>query len=147
MKALLFSATLFIALATSAQTDVIALKSHSGKTTEIHHENSNFGLDESMLIDSVIYIGHNCYVEIRNAWDNFQSRDTICDNPYFKEHGYSHESAVKAYRSRTVIIGFKKPKTTIDPARNWNRTNNTYLFVGALFLLSLLYIVRPSNNK
>lgn len=146
MKTILLPFLLFIGIYSTAQTDVIALKSHAGNLSEIDQEKSNFGLDESMLIDSVIYIGNDCYIEIRNAWGNFQSRDTICDNPYFKEHGYTHESAVKAYRGNTVLIGFKKPKTSLNQSNNWKRTNGTFWFVGILLLTSVIYVIKPIKN-
>ena len=146
MKTILLPILLLLGYSSIAQTDVIALKSHSGDFSEIELENSNFGLDESMLIDSVIYIGGDCYVEVRNAYGNFQSRDTICDNPYFKEHGYSYESAEKTYRSRTVLIGFKKPMKLVNNSEKWQKNNKVYWLVGLLFLLSIFYIIRPLKN-
>lgn len=131
----------------NAQTNIIANKSHSGDLSEINQESANFGLDERMLIDSVIYIGGDCIVEIRNAWGNFQSRDTICDNFYFKEHGYSHESAVKAYRSNTAIIGFKKPNQVIDKSKNWNKNNSTTWFIVLLLVSSIVYVIQPLNKN
>ncbi len=146
MKSLLLT-TLFISgFYVNSQTDVIAIKSHSGDYAEIEFENSNFGLDESMLIDSVIYLGNDCYVEVRNAYGNFQSRDTICDNPYFKEHGYSLESAQQTYRSRTVLVGFKNSKKLINNSEKWQKSNKVYWLVGLLFLLSIFYIIRPLKN-
>jgi hypothetical protein len=147
MKKLLLQLTLIIGFYSTAQTDVIALKSHSGNPSEINQENSNFGLDESMFIDSVIYIGEDCYIEVRNAWGNFQSRDTICDNTYFKEHGYSYESASKMYRNNTVLVGFKKPNKISDNSKNWNRKNSTTWFVALLLSISLFYVVFPIGKK
>lgn len=146
MKTLLLPILLFLGYSSLAQTKVIAAKTHSNDFSEIESENSNFGLDESMLIDSVIYIGDDCYVEVRNAWGNFQSRDTICDNPYFKEHGYSHESAVKAYRGRTILVGFNKPVKSINNSEKWQKSNKVYWLVGLLFLASLFYVIRPLKN-
>ena len=131
----------------NAQTNIIANKSHSGDLSEINQESANFGLDESMLIDTVMYIGGDCIVEIRNAWGNFQSRDTICNNYYFKEHGYSHESAVKAYRGNTIIIGFKKSTKVIDNSKNWDKNNGAIWFVGLLLVSSLIYVIQPLKKQ
>lgn len=131
----------------NAQTNIIANKSHSGDFSEINEESANFGLDERMLIDSVIYIGGDCIVEVRNAWRNFQSRDTICDNFYFKEHGYSYESAFKAYNSNTAIIGFKKPNQTIDKSKNWNKNNSITWFFVLLLTSSIVYIFKPLKKN
>lgn len=147
MKKIYLGIVLLTAISVKAQTNVIANKSHSGDLNELKYESANFGLDERMLIDSVIYIGGDCVVEVRNAWGNFQSRDTICDNYYFKEHGYSHESATKAYRSNTVIVGFKKSNKIIDNSKNWNRSNNVIWFAGLLFMSSLIYVFQPLKKR
>jgi hypothetical protein len=147
MKNIILGILLLSIVSVKAQTNVIANKSHYGDLTDLKYESANFGLDERMLIDSVIYIGGDCIVEVRNAWGNFQSRDTICNNYYFKEHGYSHESAAKTYRSNTVIVGFKKSNKIIDNSKNWNRTNGVIWFVGLLLISSLIYIVQPLKKQ
>lgn len=147
MKKIIIATILLTTINLNAQTNIIASKSHSGNLKDLKYESANFGLDERMLIDSVIYIGGDCIVEVRNAWGNFQSRDTICDNFYFKEHGYSKESAAKAYRSNTVIVGFKIPHKPIENQKNWKKNNGTFWFFGLLILSSLIYIVRPFSKQ
>jgi len=147
MKKFIFGIALLTSISVKAQTNVIANKSHSGDLANLESESANFGLDESMLIDSVIYIGSECIIEIRNAWGNFQSRDTICDNPYFKEHGYSYESAEKMYRGNTVLVGFKKSAKTIDNSKNWQKSNGVVWLFGLVILSSLIYVVAPRKNK
>lgn len=147
MKKILSILTLFIGVSLTAQTNIIANKSHSGDLNLLNYETANFGLDGSMLIDSVIYIGGDCIVEVRNAWGNFQSRDTICDNFYFKEHGYTHESAVAAYQRKTVIVGFKKTNKLIDNSKNWNRMNGVFWLVGIMLIASLIYVYNPVKKE
>lgn len=147
MKNIILGIALLTTISAQAQTNIIANKSHSGELIDLNKESANFGLDERMMIDSVIYIGGNCVVEVRNAWGNFQSRDTICNNSYFKEHGYTQESAAKMYRSNAVIVGFKKSNKVIDNSKNWNKNNNVIWFVVLLFLSSIVYIIQPLKKQ
>lgn len=147
MKNIILGIALLTTISAQAQTNIIANKSHSGELIDLNHESANFGLDERMMIDSVIYIGGDCVVEVRNAWGNFQSRDTICNNSYFKEHGYTQESAAKMYRSNTVTIGFKKSNKIIDNSKNWNKSNGVFWLIGLLLLSSIIYIVQPLKKQ
>ncbi len=126
-----------------AQTDVIAVKSHSGDLSDIQQETANFGLNDITFIDSVIYIGGDCIVEVKSVWDNSRVHDTICNNLHFKEHGYALREVKKYYPGRTVFVGFKKESGEVGGFKNREKQNKVPFFVGMVLLSFFAYIFVP----
>jgi len=130
-----------------SQTDVIALKSHSGDLANIHQETSSFGLNDITFVDSVIYIGGDCIVEVKSIWDNSRIHDTICNNLHFKEHGYALREIKKYYPGRTVFVGFKTESGEVGGFKNKEKQNRIPIFVGLILLSFLGYMFVPALGR
>jgi hypothetical protein len=135
-----------------AQTDVIANRSHAGDLTDILSENDNFGLPDNMpimVVDTVIYDGNNCLIEIR-SYDksnpygaDIRQIDTICNNQYFIERGFNLREIKKIYPSSTVFIGFSDTGYEPTNVRRWPQLNGANWLVGLIVLSGIGYIFFP----
>lgn len=108
----------------SAQTKMIALKSHSGELTALKNEkDGNFGIAPTRL-DSVVKIGANCVVEI----NNYGFRDTVYEHPYFLNPDMSLQELQQRF-PRIHFVGFdKKWPTSIQ--KKSKRTKSVLYFLG-----------------
>ena len=147
MKLISLFIGVLIASTSLSQTNIIAARSHSGNLSQLEKETANFGLNDYDIIDSVIYIGGDCIIEIRQSWNNNHHRDTICDNYYFKEHGYVLREAKKAYSSSTVLVGFIDDDESMNRVNNWPRQNGVSWFVGFVILSVIAYIFVPAFKR
>lgn len=88
-----------------SQTNVIALKSRSGKLDQLQNEKGNFGLP-SREIDSIIYIGQGCVVEVSHHFKPYYNHDTICDHYLLKEKNYNIKALKKLYPDHVKFLNF-----------------------------------------
>ena len=141
MKHFIIAITALISSNLIAQTDVISNKSHSGTGQNINLERDNFGMP-SITVDSIIYLSKNCIIEVSSYHGYDQLRDTVCDHPYFIEHGYNLDEIKKMYPSNTVFYGFKESKETIK-VNHRRHTNSINWLIGVVILMSTIYMVYP----
>ena len=146
-KIILAMAVCHLVSGVHSQTDVIALKSHSGDLTNLHQETSSFGLNDITFVDSVIYIGGDCIVEVKSIWNNSRIHDTICNNSYFKEHGYALREVKKYYSESTVFVGFKTESGEAGAFKNREKQNRIPIFVGLVLLSFFGYMFFPALRR
>lgn len=142
MRTLLILA-LLTSLHTSAQTNIISLKSHQGNMEDLHLETDNFGLP-SPILDSIIYIGGTCIVEVTSQLSASLYYDTVCDHRLFLEHDFDLKEIKKHYPSRVKFIGFENyPKMKDKNTKaSKHKTKQNYLS-GILVMLLLAGVFSP----
>lgn len=128
-----------------AQTNIIAAKSCSIKTTPGESVPDNFGLPGDWdAIDTVKYIEEGCIVEV----GRYGRIDTLRHADYTQE---PHPSFFNQYESTTVFIGFndkKRASRHVESHFDGLHRNSLTTF-GIIFLIlfgcSLLYNLRNYN--
>ncbi len=131
IKQTLFALLFITAGSTTAQTDIIAARSHS--SSEFSTENDNYGLP-SRSIDSIIYIGNGCIIEDAN----WHGRDTFCDHPVFVENDYDLKKLKELYPSYVVFVGFSKSEK-----KRLDKQNSMPWFIALIGLSYLIYLIFP----
>ena len=133
MKNLILVTLILISYSTTAQTKLIAHKSHSGTSENFSAENypDNFGLREPYFpVYKVKLLPNNCVVEYREQKRN----DTICDHPYYSGR-YTLDQIKTFYPENIEFIGFEKKFFNDSiPVPTKPIKNEFYLFV--FFFLS-----------
>lgn len=95
MKTLLIVFVLFACLHTSAQTAIIAHKSHSGAATSFFTDpNSNFGEPGPQLIQ-IVRLNDSTYIEVYHSFSGMTYHDTIRKNRKFSTY---HEDVDSIYQ-------------------------------------------------
>lgn len=123
MKNWIFVGGLLLAGNLTAQTKIIALKSHSGDMTALKDEkDGNFGIAPTRL-DSVIKIGANCVVEI----NNFGFRDTVYEHPYFLNPDVSLQELKQRF-PRIHFVGFDKEWKPNTKKKSKSSKSTLYFF-------------------
>lgn len=129
-----------------AQTNIISNRSHSGDLAEVHLEKDNFGMP-AMEIDSIIYNGENCIIEVRSyGFSSGLMRDTVCDHPYFVENGYNLSVIRKLYPQSTVFVGFKEEIELTPSPNGWPIQNGLPWIIGLIAASVLGYTFAPSRK-
>ena len=108
MKTLLLF-TLLISGTVLAQTNVIAVKSHSSDISISNNEPDNFGGSmEVFEVYKVEYLGNECLVEMSkgglNGWE--AKSDTICNHPFLKQGKTDVKRIKKMYDEKVEFVGF-----------------------------------------
>ncbi|MFT5777169.1 MAG: hypothetical protein ACI837_000100 [Crocinitomicaceae bacterium] len=140
MKPLLTLLIVLLSLNSSAQTDIIAARSHGASSLMTLDESDNFGLPSKQL-DSIIYIGKCCIVQVSSHFDTHFYHDTICDHPLFIENNFSEKKLKKLYSSSVVFVGFK------DSEKRRLDENSIPWFLAPLALSYLAYLVYAMLSK
>lgn len=132
MKKLLFLFFISSYCSVNSQTNVIALKSHAGKSSEIHKETDNFGEPPwKMGVDTVEFVENGCIVEHGFLNHTNTIRSEVYD-------GRLTDRIKEYYAPYCVFIGFSEiPKTTMDTEEG-SKQNGVSLFVGTILLLVLI---------
>lgn len=125
--------TLIIWASTSiGQTNIISNKSHSGNLAEVNLEKDNFGMP-AIVIDSIIYDGENCIIEVSTyGYQGSSMKDTVCNHPYFVKHGYNLNAIKEMYPSRTVFVGFEEMEMAPPSPNGWPIQNGTSWLIGLI---------------
>jgi hypothetical protein len=132
-----------LSIGTSAQTKMIAHRSHSGPTADFSPAgDDNFG-NPPMHMDTLIRLSDTAIVEIMSyGYGDAPQRDTVYNHPYFNKPGISMEEIQSMYPRFTVFIGFEnlpmKKKIDIAP-----RTNSLYLLGFVLCAMGGAYVFGP----
>lgn len=145
MKTTVLITGLLIAGSLSAQTKLIAHKSHSGNAASFSEmSGGNFGIDPSR-IDTIIRIAPNCIVEI----NNFGWRDTVYNHPYYTKPGVTLEEIKANYPPYVIFVGFDNPPSkTVKPRKSTPvKKNSLYLLAFLLTGIGSIYTLSPKNAK
>lgn len=156
MKTLLLF-ILFAAGNSFAQTNVIAMKSHSSSMVKDQHETDNFG-DPMPLrtIQTVKYLNDDCLVEIyKSLWSvQEQEFDTICGHPFLSSGQTDIERIKEMYPEKTEFIGFDQlekdakaeKKGLRKEKRKKNKSSIFFYFLISGGTLFFLYLFVPSKR-
>ena len=106
MKQLFLIPIIICASLSFGQTNVIALKSHAGNPSQLNEETDNFGLP-SNTIDSIIYLGDRCILQVSHHFSNYYNRDTICEPYLFVQHDFDLSKIRPMYSKNVVFKGFE----------------------------------------
>ena len=147
MKTLIFTTVLFICALSTAQTNVISNKSHSGDIALLSQESDDFGMVYIPPTDSVILLNSTCVIEVKKRWDNNSYHDTICNNFYLPINQEEYKLFKANYPPMTKFIGFEKVKKNKKPRVNRFIQNKTSIFFGVIVLLILAYSAIPFYRK
>ena len=121
------------------QTNIISNRSHSGDLAELHLEKDDFGMP-AMTIDSIIYNGENCIIEVSSyGYQGSGMRDTVCDHPYFVKHGYNLKAIKQMYPARTKFIGFEEIEMAPPSPNGWPIQNGASWLIGIISFSILGY--------
>lgn len=124
----------------NTQTNVISLKSHSGSIENLSHEVDNFGLP-SKIIDSFIYIGQCCVIEVSHRWEGeMPMRLKVCDHYVFIQNDFNVSKLKKIYPENVVFVGFEKyraEKKKQKRKKNSGSSGVRWLNIGLMGLLLL----------
>lgn len=141
MKIWIFVGGLMLAGNLSAQTKMIALKSHSGDMTALKNEkDGNFGIAPTRL-DSVVKIGANCVVEI----NNYGFRDTVYEHPYFLNPNVSLIELKRQF-PRIHFVGFDKEWTPNNQKKSKSSKSGLYFLGFTAFLWGILHLKNRKLN-
>lgn len=141
MKIWIFVGGLMLAGNLSAQTKIIALKSHSGDMTALKSEkDGNFGIAPTRL-DSVVKIGANCIVEI----NNYGFRDTVYEHPYFLNPDVSLQELKQRF-PRIHFVGFDKEWSPNNQKKSKSSKSSLYFLGFTLFLWGISHVKNRKLN-
>ena len=128
-KSLVCFIILFSAPLVTAQTKLIAHKSHSGRAESFTAANysDNFGI-KTPSIKAIKLIKNNCIVEIPYNGPN----DTVCDHPNFTGQ-YTLDEIKAFYPKNTEFIGFEGK--FLNTALPENPKKNSFHWIVLLFFL------------
>lgn len=138
MKVHIWFLLLALTSSASAQTGIIAAKSHHLPPHLLQREDDHFGevyIPLRRVVDTVVYLEPGCIIEIGTASSLFehglvQFRDTIRDSAIRKD---ILPEAKEGYVESTVFIGFEPRKTdAAEPYFDGMKRNG---FGGTLFLI------------
>ncbi len=130
-----------------AQTNIISNRSHAGDLAEVHLEKDNFGMP-AIEIDSIIYDGGNCIIEVRSyGYQSSLMRDTVCDHPYFVKNGYNLKVIRKMYPSSTVFVGFDEELEMVPSPNGWPIRNGLPWALGIIGVSILGYTFYPNRRS
>lgn len=147
MKTILTSLVIAFAIQLSfGQTDVIALKSHSGTLDQLDSKEGNFGLPPRE-VDSIIYIGQGCIVEVSHHFQPYYERDTMCDNYLMKEYDYDVTELKKMYPAHVKFVNFEMREKEQKQERKRRPFKNSIPFILAGLLVGGAGIYRQRNKK
>lgn len=148
-----------------AQTDVIAMRSHSGSPDKLHLEADNFGnppveFEMFQMVDTIIYLKDDCVIQVYqeqilkvSASDKKcepatfrHRRDTICNVSYFHVSHINKDLIQQFYGESVTLIGFDKfdHSMEVEQKKDEKEENKEYL-LPILFLLllgPLFYLLR-----
>lgn len=113
MKSFLLFFACFSAFLSSAQTAIIAHKSHSGTASDFFIDpSSNFGIPSPRLIQ-VIRLNDSTSIEVYDNYQGYYEYDTVYKNTTYANYNLDLDSITKSpYHRNVEYINFKKsPKS------------------------------------
>lgn len=121
-----------------SQTKLLAHKSHSGSSNDIHISSSgNFGLPD-LSIDSVLF--ENQCIVVVTSYGGFMGHkhaEPICDSPYLRGE-IDFETFQKEFPSETIFSGFPEEKKI--------KENNLFLIALIFMLSALVQFIRQKRT-